>query len=198
MTEADLNPEQIPESPETEAQARSRNVAGLFHQHNQALLRFLRARLDSDQEAREVAQEAYVRLLQLDRTGAVSFLRSYLFRVATNLAVDRLRERTRQGVHTSEPAELFEILETHIEPERSAIANQQLALLKQALSELPMKQRQALILHRYHDQTQKEIAEELGTSERTVRSYLVQAMLYCRLRMNGLSPVEARNATPHE
>lgn len=173
-----------------DAQARSRDVASLFHQHNQLLLRFLQARLGSEHEAREVAQEAYVRLLQLDRTGAVSFLRSYLFKVATNLAIDRLRERTRQHVH-ADPIELFEELEDAAGPERAVIANEELYLLEIALNELPARYRRALVLHRYDEKTQREIAEELGTSERTIRSYLVQAMLYCKLRLNGLSAAAA-------
>jgi RNA polymerase sigma factor (sigma-70 family) len=173
-----------------DAQARSRDVASLFQQHNQLLLRFLRARLGSEHEAKEVAQEAYVRLLQLDRTGAVSFLRSYLFKVALNLAIDRLRERTKRPVH-ADPIELFEELEGTAEPERAAIADEELHLLDIALNELPPKCRHALVLHRYHDKTQREIAAELGMSERTIRSYLVQAMLYCKLRLNGLSAVQA-------
>ncbi len=169
---------------------RSRDVASLFQQHNQLLLRFLRARLGSEQEAKEIAQEAYVRLLQLDRTGAVSFLRSYLFKVAMNLAIDRLRERAKHPVHDS-PVELFDDLEDTLGPEREAIATEELALLNIALAELPPKCRDALVLHRYHDKTQREIAAELGISERTTRTYLVQAMFYCKLRLNGLSAAEA-------
>jgi RNA polymerase sigma factor (sigma-70 family) len=179
-----------------DAQARSRDVASLFQQHNQLLLRFLRARLGSEHEAKEVAQEAYVRLLQLDRTGAVSFLRSYLFKVAMNLAIDRLRERTKQPAQ-ADPIELFEELADIAGPERTAIANEQLHLLNIALDELPAKCRHALVLHRYYDKTQREIAEELGTSERTIRSYLVQAMLYCKLRLNGLSAAQA-DAVVHQ
>jgi DNA-directed RNA polymerase specialized sigma24 family protein len=48
------------------------------------------------QEAKEVAQEAYVRLLSLEDSGAVSFLRAFLFKTAANLAVDRIRSRNRQ------------------------------------------------------------------------------------------------------
>jgi len=43
-------------------------IAHLFHEHNRALVGYLRARLRSEQEAKEVAQEAYVRLLQAPAT----------------------------------------------------------------------------------------------------------------------------------
>jgi hypothetical protein len=60
-------------------------IERLFREHNEALVRFLLARLRSRQAALEVAQEAYVRLLSLDQPGAVSYLRSFLFKTAANL-----------------------------------------------------------------------------------------------------------------
>ncbi|WP_025895933.1 RNA polymerase sigma factor [Kordiimonas gwangyangensis] len=79
--------------------ARQEVVENLFREHNQALLAFLRARLASDQAARDVAQEAYVKLLQLDRPQEISFLRAYLYKIAANLATDhRRRQKTRDKV----------------------------------------------------------------------------------------------------
>src|SRR5262245_62131178 len=81
-----------PSGTEDEAQVRQRSVERLFREHNEALIRFLQARLRSRHAAREVAQEAYVRLLSLDRPpGASSYLQSLLFRTAANLATDRIR-----------------------------------------------------------------------------------------------------------
>src|SRR3569833_3418857 len=76
---------------------RSQLVSRLFQEHNRALVRKQTARLHCEQEARDVAQEAYVRLLQLEEPGAVSFLKAYLFRIASNLAVDRIRQRAVHG-----------------------------------------------------------------------------------------------------
>src|SRR4029079_9469366 len=56
------------------------SVAGLFREHHRTLVAFLRARLRDRQEAEEVAQEAYVKLLQLGAGKDIRFLRSYLFR----------------------------------------------------------------------------------------------------------------------
>src|ERR1051325_9382794 len=86
---SDIDRDESARDPATRAAA----VARLFEEHNRALISFLTLRLHSPQDAKEVAQEAYVRLLELDRTGAVSFLRAYLFRIAANLAVDRIRRQ---------------------------------------------------------------------------------------------------------
>src|ERR1700756_676267 len=77
-------------SAEKEGPAR---IDHLFREHNDALVRFLSARLGSYQDAREVAQEAYVRLLNLDRPGAANFLKALLYKTAANLAIDRLRHQ---------------------------------------------------------------------------------------------------------
>jgi len=68
-------------------------VSHLFREHNHALVDYLTARLRSEQEAKEVAQETYVRLLQMQDPGTPGLLRAYLFKTATNLAIDRLRHR---------------------------------------------------------------------------------------------------------
>src|SRR3979490_2291695 len=72
-------------------ESRSTVVERLFREHNEALIRFLRGRVGSHNEALEVAQEAYVRLLSLDQPGAVSYLRAFLFKTAANIAIDRRR-----------------------------------------------------------------------------------------------------------
>src|SRR5581483_12225459 len=82
-------------------------IEKLFREHNQSLVRFLITRLNSEQEAREVAQEAYVRLLQLDRPEAVGFLRQFLFKTALNIATDRIRHR--QVVKAKTSREWFDL-----------------------------------------------------------------------------------------
>jgi DNA-directed RNA polymerase specialized sigma24 family protein len=68
-------------------------AAELFRENNRALVGYLTARLRTEQEAKGVAQEAYVRLLQLQEPGTPSLFHAYLFKIATNLAIDRLRRR---------------------------------------------------------------------------------------------------------
>src|ERR1700743_2729198 len=80
-------------------------VAQLFRDHNRILVRYLAVRLQSTHEANEVAQEAYARLLRLHRSGTPSLLRAYLFKVATNIAIDRLRHRKIQR-QTEEQSEV--------------------------------------------------------------------------------------------
>lgn len=161
--------------------SRTELVEQLFREHNQRLLRFLTARLSSDQEAHEVAQEAYVRLLQLDQPGAISFLRAFLFKTAANIATDRLRHR--QVVRHVQQLE-SEDLDVFGAPESKVAAQQDLDLLSGALAELPPRCREAFLLTRLTDLGSGEIARRLGVSTRTVREYVVQAMVHCRSRLD--------------
>jgi RNA polymerase sigma factor (sigma-70 family) len=157
-------------------------IGELFREHNAALIRFLLLRLHSYQAAREVAQEAYVRLLSLHEPGAVSYLRAFLFRTAANLAVDRQR---REDVHTRASAlPLFHEFADTRTPERRVAGVQEIERLDAWLSELPPKCRQAFILNRFYGMDFAAAATEIGVSERSVRVYVERALLHCRQRMD--------------
>jgi RNA polymerase sigma factor (sigma-70 family) len=151
----------------------SRDVEGLYREHNETLLRFLRARLNNEADAREAAQEAYVRLLQLDKPDQPSFLRAYLFRIAANVATDVLRRRRVRGpdIGTDDCAVSEPALQ-----ERAVSATQQLDIVGAALKELPPNCREAFVLSRRDAVSTSDIAKLLGVSDRMVRIYLVRAL----------------------
>ena len=156
---------------------KARVVEDLFRQHNQALVQFLRARLNSDQDAREVAQEAYVRLLQLDRPEELSFLRA-------NLAVDHIRRRGRRE-QSSGDMPLFEF-PVPATQEAGLSAKQQLVHIKNAVMELPPKCRQAFLLSRVENWSSAQIAKHMNLSDRMVRIYLSRALEHIQVRVNNL------------
>lgn len=164
-------------------------ISRLFQDNNRALVNFLLAQLPNEQEAREVAQEAYVKLLQLDRPEAISFLRSYLFRIAANLAVDRMRRRGRK--ERIEQIDIFGSWSREQSVEREVQAAQEVSLLRQIVTELEPKYQRALELHRLRDWPVADIAAELGITTRRARTYIARSVLYCRLRLDGHSPEDA-------
>lgn len=163
---------------------RAELVERLFREHNRSLLRFLYLKLNSEQEARDVAQEAYVRVLNLDSPETVSHLRAFLFKTAANIAIDRARARARM---TSTPAmalEFFEEERADFDPARGVAAREELDLIAQALDELTPKCRQAFLMRRLDGYSSSEIATRMRIPERTVRYYIVEAIVYCRRRLD--------------
>jgi RNA polymerase sigma factor (sigma-70 family) len=173
-------------------QTRDSALSSLFREHNRTLVRFINARLRNEQEANEIAQEAYVKMLQLDRCpGTPSFLRHYLFRVAENLAVDRIRQRYSRS-RLDQLASIDDLFQEAI-AERTVLADQELALLRAAVAELPEKYREAFRLIKLEDNSFPQAAALMQLSERMVRKYITRALIYIRLRREGHSAKDAWN-----
>ena len=158
-------------------------VERLFREHNEALLRFLALRLGSQQEAKEVAQEAYVKLLSLQEPGAISFLRTFLFTIAANLATDRVRARQRRSFTGSL---LFEEFRSGLpSPEQQLAGEQELDIVQRLIAELPPKCRRAFLLQRINGLSTAAIAAQMGLSERMVRHHILRAVAFCRAGLDA-------------
>jgi RNA polymerase sigma factor (sigma-70 family) len=175
---ADQVAEPTPESGESRATV----VERLFREHNEALIRFLRGRVGSHNEALEVAQEAYVRLLSLDQPGAVSYLRAFLFKTAANIAIDRRRRH--QNFDKVTGGQLFMELAENRTPERQLSGEQALGRLGALIEDMPPKCRQSFVLNQIHGLDAATIATQLGITDSMVRKYVVRALLHCRAHMD--------------
>lgn len=152
-------------------------VNQLFQEHNRALINFLLTRVRSRAEAMDLAQEAYVRLLQLDHPGAIGFLRGYLFRIAANLSIDCIRARIPRE---RAAVELFEELGDSDEIEHRAILNEEFDIVCGALEELPPKCQKAFLLNVVEGYSHSETARAVGCNERMVRYHISRALTHCR------------------
>jgi RNA polymerase sigma-70 factor (ECF subfamily) len=162
--------------------SRSVVIERLFREHNEALVRFLCGRLGSRNEALEVAQEAYVRLLSLDQPGAVSYLRAFLFKTAANLAIDRRRRHQSYDKVTGE--QLFAQFAEERTPERQVAGEQTLRHLGRLIESMPAKCRAAFVMSQIHGLDAVTIAARLGITDSMVRKYIVRALLRCREQMD--------------
>jgi RNA polymerase sigma factor (sigma-70 family) len=195
MEEADQQQPMSCDEVESHVESTAAVVSELFREHNRVLVGYLRSRLGSLQEAKEVAQEAYVRVLQLHEPGAPGLLRAYLFKTAANLAIDRLRHR-RVRQRSEEQPQLFEELNTTggelDDPAEQLLAREQADQLLRFLQELPTKCQQVMNLHRFEGISQRDVALRLGISERMVRRYVTYAMVFCHLRLEGMKLDQVR------
>jgi RNA polymerase sigma-70 factor (ECF subfamily) len=163
-------------------ESRSTVVERLFREHNEALIRFLRGRVGSHNEALEVAQEAYVRLLSLDQPGAVSYLRAFLFKTAANIAIDRRRRH--QTFDKFAGRQLFTELAENRTPERQLRGEQTLRHLGALIEGMPPKCRESFVMNQIHGLDAATIASRLGISDSMVRKYVVRALLLCRAHID--------------
>ncbi|MFJ3151431.1 sigma-70 family RNA polymerase sigma factor [Pseudomonas hunanensis] len=155
-----------------------------FQEHYDDLLQFLTRRMSDRQRAADVAQETYLKLVNIDEQAVpVVHARSFIFRVAGNLAIDALRREQRIAASHDDSDGACEVACPAPAPEAALLARERLQILDQALLQLPDNARQALLLNRVEGLTQKQVAQRLGVSESMVAKYIGQALRHCRGRL---------------
>lgn len=126
--------------------------------------------LNDRAEAEDIAQEAMLRLWRIApawRQGEAQ-VTTWLFRVATNLATDRLRQRIRRKATTLDDAP--EVADGQPGVHQTMLENDRLAALQAALDQLPDRQRQAVVLRHIEGLSNPEIADILGIGVEAVES----------------------------
>ncbi|MBL8256859.1 MAG: RNA polymerase sigma factor [Pseudoxanthomonas mexicana] len=167
------------------SEAGANQAAELVRNLNATLIRSLQLRLGSYEDAREVAQEAYARLLNLGNDQVVSFQRALLFKIAQNLATDLLRRRAYTELPEPDGLDLWP--DPGADPERSARARWVVERLPAVLAELPPKCADAFRLVRMEQCSFKEAAERLALTDRMVRIHVARALAFCQLRFDELT-----------
>ncbi len=167
-------------------------LSDLVAQHGNSLEKFLARKLNSPEDAAEVAQEAFLRMHRMQRPENLDNARAFLFQVANNLAIDQLRRRTlhfrflnseKSLLEGSEPLDSNAIAAS---PEQILSARQKLSRIYQAVDELPFKVKQAFLLHRHRGLSYQEIANEMEVSVSSVEKYILAALKHCRRRLASL------------
>ena len=121
-----------------------------------------------------------VRLASLADTAQILEPRAFVFRVASNLAIDRLRQEQRRSALHDDDSDHHEYCDPLASPEKQFLAAEAIEQLDRSLAQLPSKARLALLLNRLEGLTHAQIAVRLDVSESTVGKYIVQAMRHCR------------------
>lgn len=147
----------------------------LYRSYHQALLNYLYRLVGDSSQAEELAQEVFVRALRaLGRLPEDANHRAWLYRIATNLAYDRLRRRRLLTwlplLDGDQDAPVSPTVERKTE---SGWAEQE--AVQQALQELPAKYRAPLILFSMQEYSVREISQALGLSEGAVKTRLYRA-----------------------
>jgi RNA polymerase sigma-70 factor (ECF subfamily) len=179
---------------------RSQFINQLVASQGSSLERFLTRKLDNPADAAEVAQEAFLRIYRLREPEKLDNARAFLFQVASNLAVDHLRRRSlhyrflkSEKGHSSE-GEPSASNASAASPEQIISAREKLALIYRAIDGLPIRCRQAFMLHRNSGLSYSQIARELDVSVSSVEKYILQALKECRRALaTGSEEGEERN-----
>jgi len=149
----------------------------LFNKYRAPLYRYLTTLVPSSEDASDILQESYFRLLRRGSLIQIDGLaRAYLFETARNLARDHLRRRVTHHADSHEPIDDCDLRSETAMPDSAVALQQTLALLSDAILELPDPAKSVFLLSRYRAMTHTEIGRFLGISIRSVERRMAEAL----------------------
>jgi RNA polymerase sigma-70 factor (ECF subfamily) len=139
------------------------------------------SRIVPPREIEDIVQETYVRVCQIDSAETIRQPRSFLYRVARNLALDHVkRSESRFTVSLDDPSHGDgEDWVSNENVHDQLAAKQEFELFCAAVQQLPLQCRRAFVLRKVYGYSQKEIAQELNISENTVEKHISYGIKRC-------------------
>ena len=155
-------------------------ISNLYSEHHGWLFGWLRRKLGCAQNAADLAQDTFTRILNArESVATLREPRAFLSTTARRLIIDQVRRKPIENAYLQELALTAQALEGFQSPEQILTTLEALEHIAFILEGMQDKVRQAFVLYYLDGLKQSEIARQLALSDRTVRKYLIQALLHC-------------------
>ena len=143
-------------------------------------------------DVEDIVQETYVRVCQIEQKDEIKAPRSYLFRIARNLALDHIKRADTslvESVDFSDEAEqdktLSSVEQLADDVFEQAASNEEFALFCEAVRHLPIQCRRVFVLRKVYGYTQQEIAKSMKITQSTVEKHIAKGMKRCLYYMQN-------------
>ena len=156
------------------------------------LVRFLKRRSHSTEDAADLAQDTFARLSSTDFRH-INKPESFLFTTALNLLRDHARSAQTRHAAFAVPVEETQLVCPAPQAERVLDGEHRMRVLEAALRELSPKCRAVFVLFHFDGLSQKDIADQLRISVSMVEKYVRQAVSHCQRRLDELSTETANS-----
>jgi RNA polymerase sigma factor (sigma-70 family) len=162
-------------------------VQEIIRRHHDSLIKFLRRRLRTADDADDVAQETYIRMMKYQGSREIRSPSAMLFRIAVNVANDFGRAAQSRCASGHMAIEDVNLVSEVPSAERTVLADQNLDMLLDVIEKLPPKCKQVFLLSRAEGMTYAEIAEHCGISVKMVEKQISRAVAACLKKVGGMS-----------
>jgi RNA polymerase sigma factor (sigma-70 family) len=167
--------EPAPESEES-------TLLDVYLQKRSDLIRFFALRLGERSEAEDLVQEIYLKIQSAELPADIRSPAAYLYRIGTNLLVDRKRGQKRavrretdwHGLNTEAVGDQF--IADQPSSEEMLASKQRLAKVLSAVEDLPPRCRRVFELHKFKGLSHAEVADALGISRSAVEKHVSAAL----------------------
>jgi RNA polymerase sigma-70 factor, ECF subfamily len=183
----------------TDAQIMLRVKAGdssafeyLVQKYRRPMLSFMYRMAHNPAVAEDLAQEVFLRVYRSrEKYEASAKFTTWLYRIASNLAVNHARDTRHQRPETTvsldEPEKetglTMDLPDTSPTAEEAIVRRERLAAIRQRVEALPERQKMALIMHKYQQMDYRQIAQVLKLSESAIKSLLFRAYETLRVQL---------------
>jgi RNA polymerase sigma-70 factor (ECF subfamily) len=152
-----------------------------------SLLAYFHRRTGNIQEAEDLTQETFIRLIRSEKFQKAEEANAFVFRVATNLLRDRARAHFRHHARLVplDPETVELKLVEGIDPERVFIAKESLSRALTHLAALSERTRNIFVLFRVEGMKQKDIASAYGISVSAVEKHIMTATVHLAKRFGS-------------
>lgn len=167
----------------------SSSFTQLLDRHRNTVVHFLFRMVQNQAIAEELAQDVFLRVYRSRASyEPTAKFTTWLFRIATNLAFNWLRDEKSQKVSESLEDETSSSSARWLRDAKPSVETLLLKRVKvnevrEAIARLPAKQRAAVLMHKYEEMEYSQIARVLGCSESAVKSLLFRAYESLRARL---------------
>jgi RNA polymerase sigma-70 factor, ECF subfamily len=166
----------------------------LLRRYRTPLVNFLYRMVHDSATAEDLAQEVFLRVYRARKQYSPSAkFTTWLFRIATNLALNsirdnrhRLMDRSLDAPADAEDAAPLELPAHDMRIDEHMIERDRCDFIRRAVAGLPEKQRVAVLLHKYEEMDYGEIAKILDCSESALKSLLFRAYETLRVQLAPL------------
>jgi RNA polymerase sigma-70 factor (ECF subfamily) len=161
----------------------------LLDRHRNGVIHFLYRMVQHQAVAEELAQEVFLRVYKSRESyQPTAKFTTWLFRIATHLALNWIRDNRNEKSHESLDEEMIEGAVRQVssrEPsvEQRLVARVRLEEVRRAVEKLPANQKAAVLMHKYRELEYVQIAHILDCSESAVKSLLFRAYETLRARL---------------
>ncbi|MDR8393579.1 RNA polymerase sigma-70 factor [Aliifodinibius sp. S!AR15-10] len=160
----------------------------LFQEYYDDLHRFVWGYIGREDIAEELVQDVFVKVWKTrHKLDPQQKIKSYLYRIARNLAIDYLRHRSTVREWEDEKKALHRFSNNPTFLDDDLDKQMKLEDVKAAIQELPERRRLIFVLSRFNRLTYKEIGETLDISVNTVETQIVRALKTLRKKFSSLS-----------
>jgi len=164
---------------ENTKKSQSTPILVAFEKHQLALKRFISRYLRNTQDIEDITQEAFLRAYKAEKTTEVLQPKSFLFRIAKNVAISELRSKSRKITDYIEDQEESSVLLNEWTTEDEVMAQQKLGIHCEAVASLTEKCRRVYLMRKVYGMSHKEIAARLGIAQSTVEKHLMNGVKIC-------------------